>query len=148
MYGGPDRLVFYREASTGLSKVAYFLALDAWSYVGEFMSVTQWHSSVAKQGRPLLAACSISSTHGFIAASVVCHFALWQATSLAGSYHQLHMQPGRSGKHDEHTLAVDQAAQIVVWLGQVLCIVCTCTLQGTTVVPCWPAYAVDKPKLA
>jgi hypothetical protein len=34
VYGGPDRLVFYREASTGLSKLAYFWALDTWSYVG------------------------------------------------------------------------------------------------------------------
>lgn len=35
VYGGPDRLVFYREASTGLSKLAYFWALDTWSYVGK-----------------------------------------------------------------------------------------------------------------
>lgn len=34
VYGGPDRLVFFREASTGLSKLAYFWALDTWSYVG------------------------------------------------------------------------------------------------------------------
>jgi hypothetical protein len=38
VYGGPDRLVFYREASTGLSKLAYFWALDTWSYVGARMS--------------------------------------------------------------------------------------------------------------
>lgn len=34
VFGSPDRLVFYREASTGLSKQAYFWALDLWSYVG------------------------------------------------------------------------------------------------------------------
>lgn len=34
VFGGPDRLVFVREASTGLNKMAYFWALDTWSYVG------------------------------------------------------------------------------------------------------------------
>jgi hypothetical protein len=33
-YGGPDRLVYYREASAGLHKLAYFWALDTWSHVG------------------------------------------------------------------------------------------------------------------
>lgn len=61
MYGGPDRLVFYREASTGLSKVAYFLALDAWSYVGELMPVAQFahHSRTEPFGN----AGSTSSMH-------------------------------------------------------------------------------------
>jgi hypothetical protein len=39
VYGGPDRLVFFREASTGLSKLAYFWALDTWSYVGGYAHI-------------------------------------------------------------------------------------------------------------
>eukprot|EP00775_Hariotina_reticulata_P010763 gene10763-10919_t len=31
-FGGPDRLVYFREASAGLNKLAYFWALDTWGH--------------------------------------------------------------------------------------------------------------------
>lgn len=56
VYGGPDRLVFYREASTGLSKLAYFLALDTWSLVGGCacvcVCVSETHTQCTILGRP------------------------------------------------------------------------------------------------
>lgn len=33
-FGGPDRLVYFREASAGLNKLAYFWALDTWGHAG------------------------------------------------------------------------------------------------------------------
>lgn len=36
MFSGPERLVYYREASAGLSKLAYFWALDTWGHVGKY----------------------------------------------------------------------------------------------------------------
>lgn len=35
-FGGPERVVYYREAAAGLNKLAYFWALDTWSHVGEW----------------------------------------------------------------------------------------------------------------
>jgi hypothetical protein len=35
--GGPERLVYFREAASGLNRLAYFCALDAFGYAGMIM---------------------------------------------------------------------------------------------------------------
>ncbi|KAF6254331.1 hypothetical protein COO60DRAFT_1703369 [Scenedesmus sp. NREL 46B-D3] len=36
-FGGPERLVYFREAASGLNRLAYFCALDAFGYAGMLM---------------------------------------------------------------------------------------------------------------